>query len=98
MSLRRRLFALVAAALLPLAVMAAVGLLTLKRQQEAQTQEVGLELARSVANAVDAELRSSVAVLETLATTPSLDTADVSVFRDRAQRVLASRPGWWPSS
>ena len=94
MSLRRRLFALVAAALLPLAVMAGVGLYALQRQQRAQTERVGLELARSVANTVDAELRISIAVLETLATTPSLDAEDIAAFRERARRVIGSRPEW----
>ena len=66
--LRRRLMVLAVASTLPLAVMAAIGLFALKRQQDAQTRQVGVELARSIANAVDAELRSMVSVLETLAT------------------------------
>ena len=92
--LRRRLMVLAVAGTLPLAVAAAVGLFVLKQQQDAQTRQVGVELARSIANGVDAEVRSMVAVLETLATTPSLDTGDLEVFRARAGRVLQTRPEW----
>ena len=52
--LRRRLFLLAACAILPLAVMAGIGLYALARHQDAQAERVGLELARSVANAIDA--------------------------------------------
>ena len=51
-------------------------------------------LARSVGNAVDAELRSSIAILETLATTPTLDRDDLVGFRERANRVISARPDW----
>jgi signal transduction histidine kinase/ActR/RegA family two-component response regulator len=74
--------------------MAAYGLFALREQQVDQAERVGLELSRSVANAVDAELRSAIAVLETLATAPSLDDGDLAAFRIRAERVLAARPTW----
>ncbi len=92
--LRRRLFALAVAGILPLAVMAGIGLYALERQQSAQAERVGLELARSVGNAVDAELRNSIATLEALATTPTLDAGDPAAFRDRAERVVVARPDW----
>jgi len=81
-------------AILPLAVMAGIGLLVLARRQRSQAEQVGLELARSVATSVDAELRSSVAVLETLATSRTLDDGDFDAFRDRSRRVLELRPDW----
>ncbi len=74
--------------------MAGIGLTALARQQSTQTAQVGIELARSVANAVDAELRTSVSVLETLATTPALDVDGMAGFQDRALRVVASRSAW----
>jgi signal transduction histidine kinase/ActR/RegA family two-component response regulator len=92
--LRHRLFALAAAGILPLAIMAAVGLYALAQQQHAQVERVGLELARSVSMAVDAELRSSTAVLETLATSLTLDTDDLAGFEEHARRVLSPRPAW----
>jgi signal transduction histidine kinase/ActR/RegA family two-component response regulator len=93
-TLRRRLFMLTAAGVLPLAVLAALSLYAVRRQQANQTQQVGLELARSVANAVDSELRNSVSALQTLSTTPTLDNDDLPGFRVRAMRVLATRPEW----
>jgi hypothetical protein len=47
--LRRRLFVLTAAGILPLALMAGIGFYVLQRQQNVQAERVGLELARSVA-------------------------------------------------
>jgi len=90
--LRRRLFALSAAGTLPLAILAGAGLYALDRQYDAQAERVGLELARSVANSIDAELGRSIAVLETLATTRTLDDDDFVGFLDRAQRVVAHEP------
>ena len=92
--LRRRLFVLAAAGILPLAVVAGVGLHALARQQRAQVERVGLELARALATAVDAELHRSVAVLEALATTLALDRNDLSGFQERAQRVVDTQPNW----
>jgi signal transduction histidine kinase len=92
--LRRRLIALTAVAIVPLAFMAGIGLYRLGQQQDAQSQRVGIELARSVANAVDTELHTTIAVLQTLATAPSLERDDWDAFRDRAERVLAGRPHW----
>ena len=85
---------LTAAGVLPLALMAAFSLYALRQQQTRQTRQVGLELARSVANAVDSELRNSVSVLKTLSTTVTLDNDDRQGFRVRAMRVLATRPEW----
>jgi signal transduction histidine kinase/ActR/RegA family two-component response regulator len=88
------LFVLTAAGILPLALMAGIGLYVLARQQEHQTEQVGLELARSVANAIDSELRSSTSVLEALATSPRLDGENLSGFVERARRVIQPRPHW----
>jgi signal transduction histidine kinase/ActR/RegA family two-component response regulator len=74
--------------------MAGIGLYALARQQRAQAKSVGLELARSVATAIDADLRSSISVLEALATTPTLDHHDLSGFRERALRVRGLQPHW----
>jgi signal transduction histidine kinase/ActR/RegA family two-component response regulator len=92
--LRRRLFALALAGVLPLAIMSGIGLYALARQQRVQAERAGLELARAVASSVEAELRSAVQVLETLAITPSLDTGDLTGFRQRADRIVAAHPQW----
>src|SRR5437867_7806407 len=92
--LRRRLLALAAAGIVPIAAMSAIGFYLLLRHQQVQAERVGLELARALATAVDAELRSSTSVLEALATTAALDRNDTSGFRERAQRVLNTQPNW----
>jgi signal transduction histidine kinase len=92
--LRRRLFLLAAAAILPLAVMAGVGLYALARRQRAEAESVGLDLARSVATAVDAELSSSVQVLHALAAARTLDRGDVPGFLESARRALGRQAEW----
>jgi hypothetical protein len=74
--------------------MTGLGLAALARQQRSQAQRVGLELARSVATAVDAELRSSIGVLEALATAATLERGDLPAFRERARKVVALRAAW----
>jgi signal transduction histidine kinase/ActR/RegA family two-component response regulator len=92
--LRRRLFLLTAAGLVPLVVMAGLGLFVIHEQQYVEARQVGLELARSVANSVDAELDGSISVLEALATTPVLDSHDLRGFLERTRRVTESRTEW----
>ena len=92
--LRRRLVLLTAAGILPLAVLAGIGLYALVREQQAEAQRVGGELARSVATAVEVELHSTTSVLEALATSLTLDRDDLSGFLERARRVLALQPNW----
>ena len=92
--LRRRLLLLTAAAIAPVAVMAGVGLLALARQQAVQAEHVGLELSRSVANAVDTELRLSISVLQALGGSLTLDEPDLDGFAERARRVMTQRPEW----
>ena len=88
--LRRRLLVLVAAGILPLALMSGLGLYVLARQQRAQIERVGVELARAVATTVDAELRGSIAVLESLGG----ESDDPAYLRARAVRVLETQPNW----
>jgi signal transduction histidine kinase/ActR/RegA family two-component response regulator len=92
--LRRRLLLLAGVGIVPLAVMAGIGLYALAHQQRVQAERGGLELARAVGTAVDAELRSSISVLESLATTLTLDRDDLTGFRERARRILETQPQW----
>jgi signal transduction histidine kinase/ActR/RegA family two-component response regulator len=66
----------------------------LGRLQDAQIDGVGRWLARSVASAIDAELRSHLAALDTLATAPQLDRQDFAGFHELAERVTALKPEW----
>ncbi|TMH33873.1 MAG: hypothetical protein E6H58_07565, partial [Betaproteobacteria bacterium] len=92
--LRRRLFLLAAVAIVPLAAMSGLGLLAMVQQHREQAERAGLDVTRALATAVDAELRRSTAVLETLATSPALDAGDTAAFNERARRVMAGRPHW----
>jgi signal transduction histidine kinase/ActR/RegA family two-component response regulator len=92
--LRRRLVILAGVAIIPLALIAGAGLYFLSVHQAEQTRNVGLELSRSVANAVDTELRGAITILQTLATAPSLDQNDVSAFRERAVRIVGVQKDW----
>jgi hypothetical protein len=92
--LRRRLLVLAVAGILPLAIISGVGLYLLADQHHRQAERVGRELARAMATAVDAELGSTVSVLEALATTPTLDRDDLRGFHERAARVVKTQPRW----
>src|SRR5262245_26826527 len=92
--LRRRLLLLVVAAILPAAAMSGIGLAALEREQISQVERVGLELARALAIAVDAELRGTISVLEALATSMALDHDDRGAFLERARRVLDTQHNW----
>jgi signal transduction histidine kinase/ActR/RegA family two-component response regulator len=92
--LSSRLLILALAAILPLMAMAGFGLYALLDQQRMQVQRVGLELARALATAVDGELRSTIAVLDSLATTAALERDDLPGFQTRAYRVLQTQPNW----
>src|SRR5580765_1946973 len=92
--LRRRLFLVVAAAIVPLAVMALLGLLALLREERQQAERTGIEITRALGTAVDAELRRSVSVLELLAGSPLLDRGDLPQFAQLVQRALAVRRFW----
>ncbi|HWN16505.1 MAG TPA: cache domain-containing protein, partial [Candidatus Dormibacteraeota bacterium] len=92
--MRRRLLLLAAAGLVPVVIMSGVGLYALARQQRTQAERIGLELARALATAVDAELRSSVSVLQSLATTVEIDPKNLTAFRQEVQPVLETQPTW----
>ena len=92
--LRRRLFLLAAVGIVPLVVVAGVGLYALAQQQRAQAERIGLELARALATAVDGELRSSASALQALATDAALERHDLVAFRGRAERVVATQANW----
>jgi signal transduction histidine kinase/ActR/RegA family two-component response regulator len=91
----RRLVVLAAVGIIPIAAMSGVGLYLLVREQRIHAERIGLELARALATAVDSELRSSISVLEALATTRTLDgKGDLPGFRERAQRILTTQRNW----
>lgn len=92
--LRRRLFVLAAAALVPLAITAAMGLGLLVQHQRDEAKRAGIELTRALATAVDAELGRSVAVVQAVATSPTLEAGELAEFHRRVARVVASQSHW----
>ncbi|MEO7547241.1 MAG: sensor histidine kinase, partial [Ramlibacter sp.] len=92
-TLRTRLLLLAASGLVPLALMLALGISYLVQQRGAEAQRAALDLSRALATAVDAELDSVAAVLETLGVSDELERADFRAFYDAARRVAQQR-GW----
>jgi signal transduction histidine kinase/ActR/RegA family two-component response regulator len=92
--LRRRLFLLAAAGILPLAVMAGVALHALFEQQRQQAERSTLEITRALATAADAELRRSISVLEALATAVPASPREMEAFDQRLRRVGEQHPNW----
>jgi signal transduction histidine kinase/ActR/RegA family two-component response regulator len=92
-TLRFRLFLLAASGLLPLAMVACVVLAYLANERERDTQETALAVSRALATAVDAELRASVSVLESMALSDELQPARLGDFHSLAGRITG-RQGW----
>ncbi len=92
--LRRRLFLLTAAALLPVAVIAGFGLYVLVDHQRDEARRAGIELTRALATAVEAELGRSISVMEAVATSPTLDSGDLPEFYRRVTRVVETQSHW----
>jgi signal transduction histidine kinase len=92
--LRRRLFLLAAACIVPLAATAGIALLALAAKQKQQAERAGIEVTRALATAIDAELHRSVSALEAMAQAPSLDAGDLKRFHGLMQRLQAQRPDW----
>jgi signal transduction histidine kinase/CheY-like chemotaxis protein len=96
--LRFRLFLLASSGLVPLALVLLFASAYLAQEREEDTQRAALELSRALATAVDAELRSTVALLENLAITSQLQDLDGIAlaggeFAPIATRVAQSQ-GW----
>ena len=92
MRLRSHLIVLVAAAVLPLLLFAAV----IVRQDLAERREImdrGMQdTVRALSLAVDGEVKTSLAVLQTLAGSPFLDRGDLARFHEICVRTMRNRP------
>lgn len=91
---RQRIVAVVAAAVLPLAVMSAVALYAGYQQQRAQAERAGLDLARALSIAIDRELARTLSVLKVLADSLEAETVDMRAFQAHQKRVRADQPDW----
>ncbi|HYC37855.1 MAG TPA: ATP-binding protein [Usitatibacter sp.] len=92
--LRRQLFTLAVAGILPLAILAGAGLGVVYQQQRDIELRRGLEITRALAIALEAELQRSFAALRVIAVSPDLDRGDIAAFREGAMRALGSQPHW----
>jgi signal transduction histidine kinase len=96
--LRFRLFLLAASGLVPLALVLLFASAYLADQRQRDTERAALELSRALATAIDAELRSTVSLLQNIAHTVQLADLDprqaqASEFEPLAKRVAQSH-GW----
>ena len=91
---RQRIFVVVAAAVLPLAVMSAIALYAAYQQQRAQAERAGLDVARAMSIAVEGELRRTISVLEVLDDALQVENENFVAFQDHAKRVRAAHPNW----
>src|SRR5438094_285636 len=79
-SLRALLIVLVLVAVLPLAVFAAVIIRDDLRQQREIVSQGTRDTVRALSHAVDRQVSTSWAILETLATSPELERDDLAAF------------------
>lgn len=91
--LRFRLFLLAASGLLPLAIVACVVIAYLVGERERDTQDTALAVSRAIASAVDAELGSTVGILQSLALSDELLPDRLPELHALGRRV-AERQGW----
>ena len=92
--LRRQLFLIAVAGILPLAILAGAGLHLVFEQQREAEQRRALEITRALATAVDTELKRSQSALQILASAIVLDAADLESFHTVARRAIQSQATW----
>ena len=85
LSLRGRLALLVATAVIPLIAFGVIGIYLNYKTERTEAGTRALELARSMASAVERELQKATAGLQALALSPSLQVGDFEGFRRQAQ-------------
>ncbi|WP_273862075.1 hybrid sensor histidine kinase/response regulator [Pseudomonas sp. LA5] len=92
--LRNRLLAIAFAGIVPLALVAGLGLWLLVHHQQHEAEQRALESSRQAATIIESELRRSVTILQALAESPLLQTGDLSDFETLVERILPLVPGW----
>lgn len=92
--LRSRLVTIALAGILPLALVAGLGMLSIVNDQIALAKQRSLEATRLAATAVEVELSRSLNVLQALSQSSLLEANDIDAFADLVRRVLPSVPSW----
>jgi PAS domain S-box-containing protein len=99
MTLRGHLLVLTLVTLLPVIAFAVIASVLFAQRERAVFQRAATERTRALVTAVDAELKSTITMLEALATDGRLDTdrpltvADRHALHEQLTRVLRSQPG-----
>jgi signal transduction histidine kinase/HAMP domain-containing protein len=92
--LRSRLLTIALAGIVPLALVAGLGMLSIVGEQKELAEQRSLEATRLAATAVEVELSRSLNVLQALSQSSLLDEGDIDSFTDLVRRVLPSVPTW----
>ncbi|WP_420224482.1 hypothetical protein [Pigmentiphaga litoralis] len=92
--LRFLLFMLVAAGLLPLTLLGVWSVNAVYEQQQSDLRRATLDLSRALSSAVNAEIESSVAALETLSYHPALSAGRYEEFHSIVRDAAQARPYW----
>src|SRR5690349_7132516 len=93
-ALRRHLLVLAVAGVLPLALLAGAGLLSIFQQQRNDAQRKAIEITRAIATAVDLELHRTLSSLHVLASANALERGDIASFDSIVRRNLTEQPDW----
>jgi signal transduction histidine kinase/HAMP domain-containing protein len=93
--LRSRLLAIALAGILPLALVAGLGLVSIVNEQKQLAKQRSLEATRLAATAVEVELRRSLDVLQALSQSQMFDGDDIDGFSDMVRRILPLVPSWY---
>ncbi len=93
--LRSRLLMIALAGILPLALVAGLGMFSIINEQKALAKQRSLEATRLAATAVEVELNRTLNLLQALSQSPLLDVDDVDGFAELVRRVLPSLPSWY---
>jgi len=94
MKLRTSLIVLAVGSLVPLLVFAAVAVAVLVRHERDTMERETMGRVISAMSAVDAKLRGSITMLESLGTSRNLASGDLPAFHEEARRVLATQRDW----
>ena len=92
--LRSRLLTIALAGILPLALVAGLGLVSIISDQKHLAKQRSLEATRLAATAIELELVRSLNVLQALSQSPLLEEGSIDSFAEMVRRVLPTVPGW----
>ena len=95
LNIRNSLRALILITVFPVAVFGIGGAYHLVKKERATLERAIQGRSAALMTAIESELQASIAALEALARTPSLQLNELAVFRIEAERALAARRGVW---